>query len=79
MGHISGRGRLLDSHTSWRWDGAVSRWRRRSLHWRTDGALDLAEVFKSWVEAWDHDNAAALGAILLVLDEAGLLDPREPR
>lgn len=76
MGHISGRGRFLDGHTIAGWLARVRSWRRASSTWCGDGwELDLGALWRSWVEAHDGDSAAALGSLLLMLDEAGLIDP----
>lgn len=41
--------------------------------------LDVAQVWRTFVEANDGDTEAALGHLLLVLDRAGMLTDRRRR
>lgn len=78
MGHISGRGRFLDGGTLSRWFRRIRAWDRHSAGWRSEGGdgwlVDQAAVWRSWVAAHEGDVEEALGGLLLILDEADLVD-----
>lgn len=73
----------IDPHTlraNWRRQRAVQRWRRASRRWwLAGGELDFGQVWRTWCDANDGDQAAALGHLLLVLDRVGLLDDGQRR